>query len=348
MRCLITLKPLEPFLFGGKHTFGTLGDKEQGSYIVHSEQFPQQTALLGMLRHEFLVQGGYLTRKRRGEWIDGYFKDEATKLVGKSKFDMLATKSIDLGAIQSISPVFLIRDGQRYIPKANTEDYPYEMTDQGHPRLGGDYTTKEEDKLHDHFISLDGGSLLTSEQIFRQFKQVGNQKTARPTYTYEEEEVSPRSEEDDAYFKRLPYTLAKGFEFGFYLEYDESQITLPDHTIVTLGADRGAFAMRKRTCGEEAKTLSLSAKNTDELILLSDSYIPVPLKECAEFAITSEREIRYVKRDGSRFQKSEAYYLYERGSVFVRPSQDLITALNNPNLQKIGFNHYIYTQGEHA
>jgi len=70
MKYLVTLKPLEPFLFGGNQTFGRLGDKEAGNYLVTSRQFPQQTALLGMLRKELMTQAGLLTRKRRGEWVD--------------------------------------------------------------------------------------------------------------------------------------------------------------------------------------------------------------------------------------------------------------------------------------
>jgi CRISPR-associated protein Cmr3 len=89
MRYLITLKPLEPFMFGGDQTFGALGDKEAGSYLVKSRMFPQQTAVLGMLRKELMVQAGLLTRKLRGEWVDPQKKANAAELVGTEKFDML-------------------------------------------------------------------------------------------------------------------------------------------------------------------------------------------------------------------------------------------------------------------
>jgi len=107
MRYLVTLKPLEPFMFGGDQTFGALGDKETGSYLVKSRHFPQQTALLGMVKRELMTQAGVLTRKRRGEWVDKNRKVDAINLVGYQKFDMLADEEQDLGAIDRLSPLFL-------------------------------------------------------------------------------------------------------------------------------------------------------------------------------------------------------------------------------------------------
>ena len=54
----ILLEPLEPFFFGGSQTFGRLGDENGGSYLARSELFPQQSAVLGMLRKELMIQAG--------------------------------------------------------------------------------------------------------------------------------------------------------------------------------------------------------------------------------------------------------------------------------------------------
>ena len=87
MKYLVTLKSLEPFLFGGENTFGTLGDKENGTYLVKSRMFPQQSALLGMLKKEIMTQSGVLTRKIRGEWVDKKDKQRAKELVGSEIVD---------------------------------------------------------------------------------------------------------------------------------------------------------------------------------------------------------------------------------------------------------------------
>ncbi len=70
MKYLITLTPLEPFFFGGNITFGKFKDKEKSTYLVKSRYFPQQTALLGVIRKEMLIQEKFLTTKRNGEWVD--------------------------------------------------------------------------------------------------------------------------------------------------------------------------------------------------------------------------------------------------------------------------------------
>jgi CRISPR-associated protein Cmr3 len=74
MKFKITLTPLEPFIFGGDNTFGKLGDKDGGTYLVKSRQFPQQSAILGMIKKQIMTQSEVLTRKVRGEWVDKYSK----------------------------------------------------------------------------------------------------------------------------------------------------------------------------------------------------------------------------------------------------------------------------------
>ena len=49
----VTLEPKDWFFFGGSSTFDN-GTKT--SYIAHSLLFPQQTALLGMIRYQLLKQ----------------------------------------------------------------------------------------------------------------------------------------------------------------------------------------------------------------------------------------------------------------------------------------------------
>ena len=48
----IKLRPLDKFFFGGEQNFD--GGKER-NYLVHSAYFPQQTALLGLVRHMLLL-----------------------------------------------------------------------------------------------------------------------------------------------------------------------------------------------------------------------------------------------------------------------------------------------------
>ena len=97
MRYTVILEPLAPFFFGGERTFGKRGDERNGSYLARSEYFPQQSALLGMLRRELMIQHGLLTRKIRGEWGSEPHKAAAKKLVGGEKFDPDRKEAQDFG-----------------------------------------------------------------------------------------------------------------------------------------------------------------------------------------------------------------------------------------------------------
>lgn len=321
MRYLVTLKPLEPFMFGGNQTFGALGDKEAGSYLVNSRQFPQQTALLGMVKKELMTQAGLLTRKRRGEWVDEHKKIDAVNLVGKEKLNMFSSKLQDLGVITSISPIFLMQNGQRYLKKVDIDSFPY---------VDGkleNYDPKKD--IYDNFVSLDGAKNISSEAIFKAVEQTGNKKGGK----------------ENSLFKKTSYLLKGGFTFAFYLDVE----TELKSSMVTFGADRSSFMMQVE---ETTQTLDYNDKN-GYLTLLSDAYITLDIKEHSAFAITSEISHRnltnkkHVKKENT-FAKSETLYLYEKGSVFIqsldKPLDKIIENLNNKNLQQVGYN--IFTRGE--
>jgi CRISPR-associated protein Cmr3 len=315
MRYLVTLKPLEPYMFGGEMTFGALGDKEAGSYLVRSRSFPQQTAVLGMLRKTLMTQAGLLTRKRRGEWVDKEKKAEAAALVGTEKFDMLSSDVQDLGIIHEISAVFLINNGKRFVKKANIDEYPYE-----NGILRG-YDPKED--IHDHYVSPDGASACKSDDIFLCVEQTGNKKGG----------------EENSLFKKSTYLLKDDFRFAFYLDM-EGEL---QEDIVSLGADGSAFLMSVTLSSESLRCPA----EKDHLVLLSDAYITEDIRRHATFALVSEISHRNLKNKKTAtkkyrtvLEKSETLYLYEKGTVFIEPDQRLIDDLNKANLQKIGYNTY--------
>jgi len=312
MRYLITLTPLEPYLFGGDVTFGKLGDEENGTYLVKSEKFPQQSAVLGMLRKEIMIQDGKLTRKVRGEWVDKYDVEAAKKLVGDEKFNLLS-KEQNFGVIHSISPIFLHQNGNSFIKKVDINSYEYKSG------LLTGYSPKKD--IYDNYIQIDNESnKLSSEKIFQEVEQIGIKVGGG----------------DNAFFKKTSLLLKDNFSFAFYADLDfELQ-----ESIVKLGADDSKF--------------KLSIKSTDDwleykdsngyLTLLGDSYITVPLKDNCEFAITSEVAHRSLKnkkniKEKYSFEKSKRVYMYERGSVIINPTNELIENIKSQkNLTKIGYN----------
>lgn len=102
MKYKITLKPLQPFLFGGDNTYGKIGDKENGTYITKSRLFPQQSAILGMLKKEIMTQQGLLTKKIKGEWVDKNKTTTAHEFVGLEKFNIFQNTPQNFGKIKKL------------------------------------------------------------------------------------------------------------------------------------------------------------------------------------------------------------------------------------------------------
>ena len=326
---LIKLTPLSPFFFGGDKTFGALGDKEKSNYLVKSKLFPQQTALLGMVRKEMLIQAGFLTKKVKGEWIDSHLKPRAKELVGETKF--LFNQEQSFGALKSVGAIFLMQEERKFIKKVDIDSYTY---DNGRLKKvkhndGENPYYSSKDNIYDNFISTDHQKTLTQDKIFKEVTQVGIKKMGG----------------DDAYFKQTSYRLKDNFKFAFFVNSDFEL----KNSKVSLGADGSVFQMEVEP---REDILSYQDKN-NYLTLLSDCYIDLEkLRDYCDFAITSEINFRYLRNKFDNngdleFRKSKhSYNFYEKGSIFINPKQELLEALNNKNIQKIGYNQFSYNQGE--
>ena len=317
MKYLVTLSPLEPFLFGGDNTFGKLGDEINGTYLVKSRQFPQQSAILGMLKKEIMTQNNLLTRQLKGEWVEPKNKQKAENLVGVEKFDIFSKSIQNFGKIKNISPMFFIKNEEIFIKKVDIDSFDFEDG-----VLKG-YKTKID--IYDNFINITTNEKLTSDKIFKPIEKTANKKGG----------------EENSLFKKTSYLLNDNFKFAFYLDCDCDL----KNSIITLGADRSSFKMEVK---EDNSTLNYEDKKA-YLTLISDAYITLSLKDNCDFAISSEISYQNLQNQKhafkhNEFKKSDKVYLYEKGSVIINPSQALIDDLNNKNLQQIGYN--IFTKGK--
>ena len=317
MKYLVTLSPLEPFLFGGDNTFGKLGDEINGTYLVKSRQFPQQSAILGMLKKEIMTQNNLLTRQLKGEWVEPKNKQKAENLVGVEKFDIFSKSIQNFGKIKNISPMFFIKNDEIFIKKVDIDSFDFEDG-----VLKG-YKTKID--IYDNFINIATNEKLTSDKIFKPIEKTANKKGG----------------EENSLFKKTSYLLNDNFKFAFYLDCDCDL----KNSIITLGADRSSFKMEVK---EDNSTLNYEDKKA-YLTLISDAYITLSLKDNCDFAISSEFSYQNLQNQKhafkhNEFKKSDKVYLYEKGSVIINPSQALIDDLNNKNLQQIGYN--IFTKGK--
>ena len=307
MKKIVKLKPINEFFFGGDLTFGNI---DEYNYIAKSTLFPQQTALLGMLRKTLLKQNNLLTTKIKIESVDN--RQKAEQLVGKGKF-VFQKEAQNFGVIKRISPIFLINKETKYIKKAGV-DYEIKKDEIGYFLEKDGEVFNGKDYLFSDFISIDKNQSLKEDNIFEEIEKIGIKKDS----------------DEKGFFKKYSYILKDDFEFAFYVEFEDEDFKFEDD-IIELGADRSAFKMSVKDCDE---WLEFEDEN---LILLSPSYIE-NIRDLSSFAITQDINFRFIKYKRS-FKKSNVYKLYDKGSVFVDYKPELINQINEyKNLQKIGLN----------
>ena len=110
----VRLTPHEKFFFGGEKTFG---EGKEANYFVRSNYFPQQTGVLGFVRHQLLIQCNDNNIFKNNKIQD---KDKANELIGKTSFRMDNDFAFNFGKIKSLSPVF-ISNNQTYFFPSNKE-----------------------------------------------------------------------------------------------------------------------------------------------------------------------------------------------------------------------------------
>lgn len=363
-RYLVRLKPLGEFFFGGEKSFADNNwnrSEDNETYIIKSRQFPQQTAILGMLRKEILKQDKEFEIKDFSEYEQEDW-NRMTELIGEESFN-LAKSDQSFGKIMKISPLLLCKDKQseeddmdfyikvpkdhnKYTKEKDKKNYnekytPFELDTKSiitsfgkiRPFASEQYDSKK--WVYDGFMNLKTKKLReyeTSEdkdnRIFIPFERVGIEKEG----------------DKEAFYKQVFYKLADGFEFAFFAEID---FELRD-SIVELGKERSTFKMSVEETDKNYNKL-VKGLNNDEhkIILLSDCFIDEELKGI-EFAIKSGisfRNLETSKEKGRVIRKNIKYNFWERGSVlYVREGKrdEVINKIKaKENLVKIGYNEVI-------
>ncbi len=349
-RYRMTLRPLAPFFFGGEHTFGADEARKEGSrYYAKSTHFPQQSALLGMLRKTMLTKAGYMTMHKKGEWVDGREGDthaRAKSLCGDGSFSY--EKAFDMGSIITLSPLFIHHKGHDYTLAPKDADFTPRFTQE--KMLIGDrvsdsiifdgYDPKEfqPPKL----LSANGAPLLL-DKIFRSVESVGIRKS-RDGVT-----------QDDAFFMKRSYRFERETQFAALLETSEPMKWR--QSMVALGADQSPFmlTLEEWTGAQYDKLFApiVTPKPIGRVVALSDMLLSREAYDSARFVFGSRLTTRYIVRDGKdkdkgyQPKKSTRYYLIERGSIlYTDDLKALEDTLDIRHLQRVGLNHYTTTQGE--
>lgn len=352
---LVRLTPHDKFFFGGERTFGQKsGENDKTSetnYFVKSNYFPQQTALLGFIRHQLLLKTEDTKIFKNNKIQD---RDKAGKLIGDSSF--IIGEKFPYGKIHSLSPVFISKKIEPknydfYFP-ANKEYQSYKKLDKDCKEdfvdiflelensedvmLLKDYDPKYE--FNDFLINKKLDRLKYDKEVFIEHKQVGIRKK------YE------GGTDNEAYYIQIFYKLVQDFSLAFVVELDSS-VVFKGEDLVVFGGEQQSFKMEVEDFRRDFAHLVPDykpSKNYDKVVLVSDAYVENNdvLNE-AVFAVTDTVDFRFLStQTDSDFnyynkpQKSNKYNLFKRGSVFYGDIHKIHKCFDNQNFNKLGYNFY--------
>jgi len=313
---LIKLTPESLFFFGGEQ--GITAD-----YYLKGNFIPQQTALLGLLRHQILIQNNLLK--------DNKIKNDSEAIIwiGASSFDF-TDKTQKFGKIGNISPCYLVVDGEKNLPFM--PDYLQVIKYVG----GNFYFPKHNPKKHYSAVwkSTESNVIHAESDLFTEVERVGVDKN------YE------GKTQNKSFYKQVWVKIAENHKvsFAFYASIADD-VVLKDAN-VTFGKESAPFKMEVLA---QTECKFKDEQDANAILLTSDAFCEVDLGESCDVSVSSVIPFRNLnnKTSGShkfysRNKHEKWLQLFKRGSVFIpKDFSDFKTLLDNHrNFHNIGYNHY--------
>lgn len=329
----VTLKPRQLFFFGGEQG-------ETADYFLKGSYMPQQTALLGLVRHQILIQNNLLENNRIKDDL------EATKWIGAQSFEYNKPDLL-FGKINKISACYLVKNSEG----VETKFLPFHRTYCSQIKgLGSNFYLPHYYPKKDYpevWKSVDKDMQVSNEEIFSEVIKPGVDKNYK----------GKTDDGDKAYYKQVWLKMGKAFSFGFYVTLEDDVVFNTNE--VGFGKENSAFLMEVSAPIEKIETFS-DVDAPTALLLTSDTYIEEDIITKADFAVTDTVPFRnivsptsvstdYYKIDTtqnpSNNRKSAVrLLLLKRGSIFYCKNGNLDaikTAINKQkHFQKIGYNQY--------
>lgn len=349
---LMTLQPLEPYFFGNEKTFSFAQKTPADSrYFIKSDRMPSQTTLLGTLRYAMMPVKNASFRYNKQDLVrNGY-------IIGEESFQMDKEKQ-SFGAIERLSPVFLMYNGKSYIRTPfdhavkdksgnhNTAYTPFReytpvSTDQEKAWITREYSAK--DGLTDSFMELKSGEIIPCKDIFGNCTRVGVNK----------------NQDAKAFFKKQYSMLSPGWMFAAYVHVDISRVesdleaafafdAMKAGSVVYMGQGKSAFMLRLTQQNDMLKTQVSAHLHPNAVYCMSDTLTSASVsKDClfAAVALHDHRDYSTTfhsengKLHGRIAKREMLYRLISGGSVFIAEDpRALRDQLADPHVEKVGLN----------
>lgn len=342
-RYKVTLKPIDWFFFGAEQTFDNGASQ---SFIARSNRFPQQTALLGMVRYQLLKHAGLLSIP--GEETNAEKKQKTINLIGESSFILDSEKKQHYGTILGLSSVFIQCGEKTFLPTPYTFGTNMSFSPNcGRMCLGGNIVEciplptapPEFDYYKNPERLIDAeGNLCYVKDLYRATMQIGITK------------ARDGDDNENGFFKQETLRFADDHtRFAFYLDLADD-ITLSDD-MVFIGAQRSCFQMEVKSDDE---TLFVPPHPVHSVLVCSPTFVKDidALNDCCLFHLSQSMPFRnIIKADTGRLKSGAvAYHRHTAVSTFLRPGsvlffkkekqEQLEALLDNSNLKTIGYNNY--------
>lgn len=340
----IQLTPVEAYFFGGeKHWKNPNTGNDEMDYFSKSELYPQQTALLGVLRYYLLM---------KFQLLDPFKRDrvaEANELIGVKSFDFSPNGPTSLavqnyGKIKKLSPLFFRKDNQLYLIEPLYDDLKLMVAN-------GQYQFKNFSPKKDYERHLINIRDATKVRFFEDTKN-GNNKdfVFFPINTIGNKKGKKGITENDSFYKQTRYQLNKGWSFNSEVEIDcEFE---DDSVLLPFGAERQIFSLLITKIEVESNLeVPIEPKSLPAIYCISDCFVSEKVWNHVVFAANEAVSFRSLKSSTSTtnysvFSKkkhlSTKYNLLKRGSILYFESGDkrnqAESHFRNNNAEKIGFN----------
>lgn len=341
----IKLSPVEFFFFGSEKHISIAKDNPllQTNYFVESNPYPQQTALLGLLRYYLLLKNPTVFFNKKI-----IQSPKAVELIGDKSFNF--PNVLSFGKIASITPLYFLNKSEKYF--FGPFDIDFELNkDYYLQKDGNPYKSKDYNKyIQQYLYSENQQTKLSLSDIISDMQQTGNEKGDKG------------KSKEDAYYKQVMKKFVRSvWSFAFDAAVEEGSGLQEETIYMPFGGEKCFFQVTiQKTNALTVAVYPEQMHNRDTFSLLcgSDCFAPWENMSICRFSVnryvsfrnfqstTSTQKIDSFTENINIGQvRSRRYNLLQRGSAMYFQSEiDRNKAKEIIEKQPgtaIGFNHLL-------
>lgn len=368
----IVLTPITPYFFG-KELQSDLGNKND--YFQTSSSYPQQTTLLGMLRHKVLRDNHINLDENNYRVPEGI---NPTDLIGTKGFAVNNNNVNFFGKIHSISPCFLLDEKGEHLWNRSNE---WSLNAQSELCLNGKQDGFIWEKNKERYLSKH-----PFEALLNQTKKGDCIQTANCTGIHKGG-IKAKTKEDSFFImayshlakkeivhesNSITYAKIQPLSFAF-VAMIESEIHINTHIdFMPIGKEKSMFKVETQLLSQEAvgkdytiaphlKCPTETSADVLKCVLLSDARLSdadlTALNTLCILQITTQQRFRFIERETKRFNPAQkpnkamkAYNLMAKGSVLFVHKKDktaIETIFNRAqDFKQIGYNYITFVNAK--